>query len=288
MAPTSPPRYKTGQNFGSGCAAGYRLGTFDALARCLLLVMMLFALMLQWLMAVSVVDSVKDEDHTFSDGAYNSSRSEALAIAIGVVIMAYLPPGTSPTHRQLVLDSIENKRSYAKKHGYGLDVYTKILDPARKPAWSKVLAWKLSLSKYDYIWAVDFDSIIMNDTFLLESVIHPYPSQDLLFPRGRALNINTGSFLIRQSNWSFAFLDRVYGMPDAEPKAWWENAAIIQLYDDLSTDTWQHVALIPQRVMNSYTDSYNKGNFLVHFAGAHDFSWEKNYRKYEKQAFLNR
>src|ERR1700722_2335509 len=45
-----------------------------------------------------------------------------------------------------------NKKAYAKKHGYDLILYHKILDTTRPPAWSKILAIQENLAEYEWIY----------------------------------------------------------------------------------------------------------------------------------------
>ena len=55
----------------------------------------------------------------------------------------------------------DDKRAYAKKHGYDIHVNYENLDPTRKPSWFKVLMAQKHLPKYDWLLYVDADTIIM-------------------------------------------------------------------------------------------------------------------------------
>jgi len=45
-----------------------------------------------------------------------------------------------------------NKKAYVKKHGYDFIDASYLLDPSRPPSWSKILAVKEQISKYDWVF----------------------------------------------------------------------------------------------------------------------------------------
>lgn len=136
-----------------------------------------------------------------------------------------------------------DKRGYAERHGYQFFWWFGSLDRKRPPAWSKVLAILRIFEEQPtirWVWAVDTDTIITNHSITLWSVI---AKSLALTPQRRRHSIdlilstdlhgmNTGSFFIRHSEWSIAFLKEVYNndwkdTPSLERL--WEQAAIIHV-----------------------------------------------------------
>src|ERR1700722_7845972 len=95
-----------------------------------------------------------------------------------------------------------NKKAYAKKHGYDLFLYHELFDHSRPAAWSKIPAIEMHLADYEWIYWSDADSLIMNNSITLESIVDN--NFDMVITRetyGWKV-LNTGSFLIRNCQWS--------------------------------------------------------------------------------------
>lgn len=120
------------------------------------------------------------------------------------------------------------------------------------------------------MWAVDADTVITNPTITLESLIakslaaKPKEKEDgnIDFIASVDENtVNTGSFFIRRSDWSVAFLKEVYrtnqkDVPDIN--RWWEQAAMIHVLNE--TDSMMnHVLFVDQEWFNAYRDKLEGG-----------------------------
>jgi hypothetical protein len=115
---------------------------------------------------------------------------------------------------------------------------------------------------------LDADAVIMN----LE-----YRAEDLLV-EGRDLilgsddnGLNSAVFLIRNCDWSLRFLDTVYNLGDLdyEPDRFgqkWEQNTIKHVLNNFAGFK-EHVALHPERRMNSLPDAYEPGDFIMHLGG---------------------
>ena len=78
-------------------------------------------------------------------------------------------------------------------------------------------------------------------------------------------HVNTGSWLIRQSAFSFDFLDEAWSAAEHfMHDRLWENRAVIHLLE--AHDLSRHVQLVTQRRLNSYEVNYCPGDFVLHFA----------------------
>jgi mannan polymerase II complex MNN10 subunit len=66
----------------------------------------------------------------------------------------------------------DNCKVYARRHGYDLFVDWETIEP-RGPYWYKfvMLEQVIAKEKYDWIWWIDFDTLITNTTVKLEDII---------------------------------------------------------------------------------------------------------------------
>ncbi|SPO03409.1 related to alpha-1,2-galactosyltransferase [Cephalotrichum gorgonifer] len=198
----------------------------------------------------------------------------------------------------------ENRISYAKLHGYETFFpHIGDYDLRGSPmSWTKVVALRHALAKFpdaSYIWFLDQEALIMNpeisvhkdilayeklDKMMLrrqpvtlpESVIKTYPQLkpnqiDLVLTQDKE-GVDGKSMILRNSDWSEFFLD-----------TWYDPLFRSYNFELAETHTLEHIiqwhatilsklALIPQRTMNSYSDStlgeaYAEGDFVVRFPG---------------------
>lgn len=193
-----------------------------------------------------------------------------------------LPALTFPTFRR-----------YADRHGYRFVDASGWMDPSRPPAWSKILAVQRLLNdQCDWVFWLDADTMIMNSSIALETILPADPIIDLVAVYDRKFTVNSGSWLLRQSEWSRAFL-----------QTWWDqtawvrrsgfslsgdNAAFGHLVDGALADAAQaaHVARPARCLFNSFgvfveeqpmapeqeewyqsVDFYHQGDFIVHASG---------------------
>jgi len=111
-----------------------------------------------------------------------------------------------------------NFRNYAKKHGYRFVDSSSLIDTSRPPAWSKILAVQALLSDphhpCEWVWWLDADIVIMNSNIRLESLLPRVTSNDspidLIATFDRKFTVNSGSWLLRNSDWSKQFLHHWY------------------------------------------------------------------------------
>ena len=108
--------------------------------------------------------------------------------------------------------SFPNKAKYCADHGYDFIGLSRSLDTNRAPGWSKVLLLLEHLNDYDYLFWSDTDSLIVEPSVRLESLLTP--DKDFVICMGGIPNchwsINTGEFFIRNTPWSHSFLHTVW------------------------------------------------------------------------------
>lgn len=194
-------------------------------------------------------------------------------------------------YKDAVSKGIENKQKYCKQHDYEFIISEESLDPARHPAWSKILLLLQSMksSSSEWFFWTDADSLVMNMAIPLEDLIDE--KYNLIIAKDFN-GINSGQFLIRNCEWSINFLQNVYAHTECINHPWWEQQAII-LELAQKQDVKDATKIIPQRLMNSYpiefaekamNINYQPGDFIIHFAGVHGNEALKGYfDTYSKQ-----
>ena len=189
------------------------------------------------------------------------------------------------------VNSFDNHQHYAAKHGYTIRDGSDLIDSSRPPAWSKIRAvQKLMTRPYecDWIMWLDADVVIMNSDIRIELLLPADRNIHLVATYDRKFAFNSGSWLLRNSNWSHQFLETWWGQTQlvlpAGASLSGDNAAFGHVLRQ--SDYKQHVQEVPRCAMNSFavflTDQelaglelerqewfmsdkfYHKGDFIAH------------------------
>lgn len=210
-----------------------------------------------------------------------------------------------------------NRIEYAMKHNYNYYFTSEIFQKAifLHPAFNKLAALEQILNddlreKQWVVW-MDNDTLITNMDIKFENIIQQYANQDTEMIIARDLKyditlVNTGVFLIRNSEWTRKFLADIlhtelvrvihnreeYGLEDQEiiVRHLLTNQEIHYDEDD-GLQINRRVSIIPTRSMNSfcrpyepylstwdvgYKGTWEPGDFIAHFTGQKDTG--KRYR----------
>lgn len=203
---------------------------------------------------------------------------------------------------------LESRSIYASLHGYSLKTYFHKPDARRHLVWSKIPAIydilfaesqasgerNAPIDFDEWVWVLDLDTLIFNFNVKLESIVESAiaakGSADIIIACDHN-GMNAGSFLVRKSEWSRAFLKRwwlrdVKDVPMIDKL--FEQAALTDL---IRTDKSiaMHVQIAPIRVFNAYgypaEDVYlfQTGDFIVHCPGPTLKKWLPAYaREWER------
>lgn len=189
-------------------------------------------------------------------------------------------------YKKAMEPGLASKREYAKRHGYdfhegGDDVW----DRTKPIPWSKFNFILKYINDYDFLFWSDADVIILNQELMLETqVLHLLPTEkDLLWTLDACHHFNNGHLLIRgKSAWAADYFRRASQQADLLYHIWWDNAAMIRLYETNATDKAMIETCREHWKFNSYiygptdkaddptTRLYKPGDFLIHFAGVYD------------------
>jgi hypothetical protein len=202
-------------------------------------------------------------------------------------------------YKKAMEPGLASKRAYATKHGYdfhtdGEDVW----DHSRPIPWSKFHFILKYLDDYDYIFWSDADVIILNPSLPLEKQVLPLlpADKDILWTFDACNHYNNGHLLIRgRSSWVKDYFKRCLECKDLTYHIWWDNAAMIHLFEsnpddrariETCKDHWRFNAYlfgVKDTADDSSTRLYKPGDFLVHLAGVYE-PWNiYRYMKYLQQ-----
>jgi hypothetical protein len=156
---------------------------------------------------------------------------------------------------------------YARRHGYQALVAREILDSARHPAWSKLLLIEQFLVNHpdcDWLMWIDADAVITNPAQRLEDFVDE--DVDFVVGKDRSANpINTGVFFIRNCEAALQMLRLAYTKVQFLHHPCWEQPAVTEALRECSGTLRTRV--VSRRLFNSFFDEYEKGDFIIHFAG---------------------
>ncbi|CAA0820857.1 Putative glycosyltransferase 3 [Striga hermonthica] len=135
-----------------------------------------------------------------------------------ILLVTGSPPGPcdNAIGDHYLLKSLKNKIDYCRIHGIEIVYNMAHLDKEMDGYWAKLpLIRRLMLShpEVEWIWWMDSDALFTDMAFEIPAsrykdynlVIHGYP--DLLFEHKSWIALNTGSFLLRNCQWSLDLLD---------------------------------------------------------------------------------
>jgi hypothetical protein len=80
--------------------------------------------------------------------------------------------------------------------------------------------------------------------------------------------LNTGVWLLRNSEFSLTFLKAIYeAEPDVINHGNWEQTSLINLLENNVLNAKDHLATAHYKGVNSYQPIYTWGDFILHFCG---------------------
>jgi hypothetical protein len=182
-----------------------------------------------------------------------------------------------------------SKEEYCETHGYDFYCRTEGIRTDRAIGWEKIQIICDHIDKYDYIFYVECDAMIMNHTIRIENLIDDnYDITTSIHKNANEYEINAGVLLIKCSEWSKNFLNKLCKKEEFHHHNWAEQAAIINELKT-NTETRKHFKFVSNRYFNSYAhkwypeDNFQIGDFVLHAAGSSNdyrfqlFNEMKNY-----------
>ncbi|MEM7175922.1 MAG: DUF273 domain-containing protein [Chlamydiota bacterium] len=195
----------------------------------------------------------------------------------------------SPPYAEVVDFGTQSKELYAKKHGYDFFVATQKLDTSfgikakvdLAPAWSKLALVAKILENYDYDWVFlsDADSLILNLSMKLETLIAEdfdvilcteQPIDGLASPfSADKIYLNSGQILYKNCPFSKQLLKSAWQKYPNNQPGFWDQKALISTLLEMPPEESKRVLVQPSRAFNLDPYYYRPGDFLVHMWGYH-------------------
>lgn len=188
--------------------------------------------------------------------------------------------------------TVMNFRSYCNRHRYDFILSNTTLDPSRSPHWSKIILLQQFIDKYDWLMWIDADAAITNKDIKIESLIDN--EYDIIIAREELgfQVINTGVFIIKNSEQSKNFLSRWYGQNWLNAR-FWDQSGFIQLYDS-DPEIKSRIKIVKQKLLNSWpgrsssdVGNFSDGDFIVHFYGISDRKPLRKYSYYKDPNYVS-
>jgi mannan polymerase II complex MNN10 subunit len=202
--------------------------------------------------------------------------------------IALLSTSTGTMAKPFLAQTVVNKAMYCNRHNYHFRLFHYIEETKAAP-WSNFLALKSAIKSQEHDWIIwmDDDMVITNFGTRIESMLPREHSVDFVITRD-CQGINLGSFLVRASNSSLEFLDKLYSGTQVDGFAltdpWWGSRSFLSLYES-SKMLREKTLIVSEKVLSAYpaihnctSDSENgwsHGDFAVHFPGSNDEDREK-------------
>lgn len=202
----------------------------------------------------------------FSLPKLNDRRNEGVAL----VTVSYGNEASNPYSTY----SLQNKRRFCELTGCTFMPQLHLTDPTVSASWEKIPGALRALSKYDIVWILDIDAIIMDGKFTVSNVLKGDLKRSV-FVSEDCNGLTSGSFVLRNSTWTIKFLQALWLYRNQEKRSEFEEQyAIMTFYEQNLLDTRQNIRIVSQELLNMHPKEIGcniQGDFeigvhpIVHF-----------------------
>jgi hypothetical protein len=187
-----------------------------------------------------------------------------------------------PDYRKGLQTCLDSKKAYAERQGYKyIQGDESFWDRSRPIAWSKVpfvLKCLSELPEGCMVWLSDADVLITNPSLRIEDHVLPLfeSNKEFLMSLDSCGHINSGNVFFRNTEWARDYWRRVWNETEFLYHIWWENAAMIKLYETVPIDNQKIQITKQHKKFNAFLRGlpgqplWEPGDLLVHFAGVYD------------------
>jgi len=169
--------------------------------------------------------------------------------------------------------TMPSKIDYCKTHGYDFYAKDNDFDFSRRVNWERVPMFidLIKQGKYDWLWFLGTDCMVMNHTIRLENIIDDNYDMIIASSSDEKIEVNTDSWLVKCNDWSLNFLEKINKKTELYHHSWCEQQAVInELYNE---ETRKHFKIVHTRYFNSYYHAwypdlnFKFGDFVIQAAG---------------------
>lgn len=211
-------------------------------------------------------------------------------------IVTIVTMATGVGYREMMSECMESKKHYAEKNGINyVEGDEQLINRQRPISWSKVVVVRNILihSCTNWVLWIDADTLITNYNFNVYEIIKnkDHINKNFIFSADPISVANCGVWLAKNTDWSIKFLELWYKYGLKESGPYWEQSTLdnlLHMYAFLN----QRISILPQRRLNSFfgnitnknkEKTWQKGDFLVHFAGKRKANIRQVIEKYFKE-----
>ncbi|CAO0794228.1 unnamed protein product [Mucor circinelloides] len=239
-------------------------------------------------MTIAVSNIYQDTDFTTVAKALNvgvASLCKPLEKAsIAVVTSSFIYPDSCMEPSAAL--AADNKRQYAIAHNYAFVARSnefaqqELRATKRRTVWGKIDAVQKVLPKYDWLFWMDMDAVIMNPDITVQGILDnlraKYPDGPRAFEKDIDLviakptkdkMINAGVFFMRNTEWAQKLLNAVQ-----DSKKWYNQGPSYEqgaMWDLIQLPGYKERVLLLENddhTFNTLPYRYVPGDFIVHFA----------------------
>ncbi|KAJ6049414.1 hypothetical protein N7444_006130 [Penicillium canescens] len=174
--------------------------------------------------------------------------------------------------------ALRNKDHYARLHGYDLFIDYESYS-TRGTTWLKfdMVERVINAGQHDWIWYMDFDTLITNHSMSLTNLIYEYlakaPMPDTIdfLVTDDCNGLNDGSFIVRSSSRSIQFLNAIRAIHDREKEQSGRSLGdqdSMEAFLKSNAPLTQHAMRIPQWTINAFPEE-------IGCYDTHKKKWEK-------------
>ena len=186
---------------------------------------------------------------------------------------------------ELAKTTIPTYKEYCEKHGYDFYCKTQNFTEGRTVGWSKFEIFLENMDKYDWMFYVECDSMLMNQTIRLENLIDNH--HDIIMTKTdtpNTIELNCGPMLVKSSEWNKKFFEHLLNKKEYYSHQMVEQAAISDEVNQ-NEEARKHFKIMNLRFFNSYyhewhpNGNYKHGDFILHLAGTSNSYREKVFKE---------
>ena len=170
---------------------------------------------------------------------------------------------------------------YCEKYNLKLILSNEKKYSDRHSAWERLPLLLENISKFDYLIWIDADAIFYNDANNIVDIINNNKNVNFIFSNDMGnRNINTGVFIVKNSQYSIDFLTR-WAYDEELYKnnpypVWWDQGVLISMFDNNVLDIQQNSIHLEYGVLQHFGENDKQDKtYIFHMAG------RDHYTRYE-------
>lgn len=178
------------------------------------------------------------------------------------------------SYSELAKITMPSYEEYCKIHGYDFKVKNQNVLPGRLIGWSRFEFFLENIDNYDYMFYVETDSMLMNQTIRLENLIDDnYEMIVSKTSRKDTIDLNTGSTLIKSSDWTRRLFTRLYNNQEYKTHQFVDQQLLSDIINN-EEEVRKKCKIVPLRFFNSFShkwhldSNFQIGDFICHAAGS--------------------